>query len=692
MVASLDEMVNSYLNGENYTGMNLIIPNFCTQMRMFGYRKGVELYPDQDDIYSSRAKFIKQLWEENKLDIYQERLFDLLVCTGQFLLYLRPNDKSYNINFYEKDQFRDYYDANGNLTEVVIIYSYKLKNSIYGGTNNLNSPYSIRWVKIVVTADKIKQGEYNTQPSFDGDIANGLVSNEIVVTNSLNFIPCVIVKNRPTAIGQNGISDFALLRNQIEAFEALTEAINRNIVFFGNPTLVTTRSSREVTEAMGDEQIQQFRHTMASNGGWVSSKMNSTSKSVPRGLDTSRIDENTRIKKVIGNVQNDERFGYIAPSPISPDHYRQLLDTREAIFFALGTIDERGISANATAYEMKSIYGKVTTTASKKAEAIYTHGLCLLFQMAITAEEDLFRASLANALGMQDMNELTDDYIQQLIEENKIPPNVFGLPPLGSRKVKWRYTGSVFEKSSRDKMDDSIVIRNLQELGVNSVDALKMVGLFEDKTEKEIEGILSKGFAFRYIQSIAMASRQFLDLYQYMLSLPDPENPNLPMAFRFPIVPFVESSFNTIFNELSYKKQFEPVAEGDIPQYKLGVNNYDNYLSTINSPTSTTSTTGTSIPSAYGTTGFTGSFNAFGSNPRTDYAVGIPTPESVVSTTHDAGLSPNSTWSEYTTGQPTPYGIPLSDLPYVLSNPEQWVSIYPQLSELIQQQSKTSKS
>ena len=53
-----------------------------------------------------------------------------------------------------------------------------------------------------------------------------------------------------------------------------------------------------------------------------------------------------------------------------------------------------------TAYEIKTLYGRVAATAEKKAKALFTYGLCRLFGIMISHEEEMFRKSFAVAIGL----------------------------------------------------------------------------------------------------------------------------------------------------------------------------------------------------------------------------------------------------------------------------------------------------
>jgi len=69
-----------------------------------------------------------------------------------------------------------------------------------------------------------------------------------------------------------------------------------------------------------------------------------------------------------------------------------------------------------------------------------------------------------------------------------------GLPEDGDRAVSYRFQGDVYEDTAYDVNQKSIVVRNLQELGVDSIEALKY--LFPDKTDAERAEML-KGFSFQ---------------------------------------------------------------------------------------------------------------------------------------------------------------------------------------------------
>ena len=86
---------------------------------------------------------------------------------------------------------------------------------------------------------------------------------------------------------------------------------------------------------------------------------------------------------------------------------------------------------------------------------------------------------------------------------------VRGLIPDGDVSIQWRWLGPVYEDSTQDTLNNSIVVRNLQELGVDSIEALKY--LFPSKTDEERAAMLS-GFPFRMVNELQGAYSQFAKL------------------------------------------------------------------------------------------------------------------------------------------------------------------------------------
>ena len=73
---------------------------------------------------------------------------------------------------------------------------------------------------------------------------------------------------------------------------------------------------------------------------------------------------------------------------------------RSEIRLALGGVDDIDINLASTAYEIKTLYGRVAATAEKKARSLFTFGLCKLMAMIIKHEEYLFDESLCSSYGI----------------------------------------------------------------------------------------------------------------------------------------------------------------------------------------------------------------------------------------------------------------------------------------------------
>ena len=73
----------------------------------------------------------------------------------------------------------------------------------------------------------------------------------------------------------------------------------------------------------------------------------------------------------------------MTPDAVSGDQNLYVKQYRSEIRLALGGVDDIDIGTASTAYEMKSLYGRVAATAEKKAKALFKYGLCQLFSISI---------------------------------------------------------------------------------------------------------------------------------------------------------------------------------------------------------------------------------------------------------------------------------------------------------------------
>ena len=92
---------------------------------------------------------------------------------------------------------------------------------------------------------------------------------------------------------------------------------------------------------------------------------------------------------------------YMTPDSVSGDQNMYVKNYRSEIRLALGGVDDLDIGTASTAYEIKTMYGRVAATAEKKAKGLFTYGLCKLFSLMISHEEKMFQESFAVAVGLK---------------------------------------------------------------------------------------------------------------------------------------------------------------------------------------------------------------------------------------------------------------------------------------------------
>ena len=588
-MAKLEELIDAALNRTGDNGSEtLIIANHLAQMRSFGIRQGVQFFPVQDDDRKTREIFVNKVISLNKLDLILHRLWDILLCRGRLLLYMRPTDDgNYRVSWFPKQQFEAYYSPEGELEEVSIVYTYKTKVPLaQSPTGDSFAAAKKRWVRLKITKDEIESYESDIELKAGEDYTANLTGVQ-KFPNTLGWIPCLVVNNYFLSDENESADDFTWLKNQIERQDDLERAVAENLNFFGNQTLVATRSIGELTDA----GVVDSRSTISSFSNFYSAGQMPSSSRFTRNA--SSIDT-VRIKKVISGVQPEERFGYISPDPVTGDHNLYLKERREAIRTALGGVDELGISSGATAFEVKSLFGRAAATARNKAQNLYDYGICKIIEMAIQAEEEIWKKSVEAIIAgeegadilaavypeapktaikailksLKDGQPLSDD-VFQAIHDSGMPLNTEGLPPLGDRTIDWRWTGPVFEESSQDLLNKSIVARNMAEDGVGREYCLKH--LYPDKTTKEIDEMVGSNTSipFRRLQQTSGALGQILSLWGQIGQSPHPQNPGMPMsqdpAFSMPVYEASTNILKKMSIDVGRVRQIDPVEASSIP-------------------------------------------------------------------------------------------------------------------------------
>ena len=588
--AALEDMLKSVINRDGRGSADtMLLSSHLSQMKMFGIRQGVEFYPQQDNLGTQRFDFIQQVIKFNQLDARLDAIWDRFLAYGKGLFYIRPTEKSYRIYWFNKDAYRTYYSPEGDLQEVLIIYPYKVRSSKGFAGVGLNTDK--RYMRLKITAEEIEELHSEQEITFEQDNINFAAFDKKINKNSMEFIPCVEVFNNPDAFGTDGSGEFDFLANQILAHDEMVKNIRANLSFFGNPTLLSSRPKQDIVES--DSETAQ-RPSISSQSGFQSdvNLFSSTYKQDPLTRQqpgyTGRPGSGMRVPRVIANLEPSDRVGFITPNAVSSDQARFSEQLRSEIRLALGGIDDLSIT-NVTATEIKSAYGRVSATAKKKCLQIYQYGICKCFELIIFQEEQIFRKSLAFASGLEypTLPEDTEDptaleqfdkkkrkYEQKLqeavnlaIETKEIPDGVLGLIPDGDRTVLWRWMGPVYEDTAQDKLNQSIFTRNLQELGVDSIEALKY--LFPSKTDDEIAAMLS-GFPFRMVGEVQRAYSAFVDLINQEMRTPHPQQPNLPMAAdpRLDLTPFLYRTLESLQKEVTYAGRYrsaDPIGTPSIP-------------------------------------------------------------------------------------------------------------------------------
>ena len=600
----------------------MIVNSHLAQMKLFMLRQGLEFFPTQDT-FGFRKMFLSQLVEENEIDTRLEGIVDDFLIDGKGLFYFRPVDDSYRIMWFSEDNYRAYYDSSSQLEEIELIYSFSVRSGIGGLATQTSDNGSQRYVKLQVRRDTIKESITTERPSFEQGVGNSFSwspNQTRTITNSLGFIPAVEAFNTMRSTGMDSSGDFDWLAEQIVLHDDLVKNIRTNIHFFGNPTLVSSRPKHDLVESGSEDQL---RPTISSQAGFYSANRPSTRLSEPGGSGTTGM----KVPRVIANVEPTDRAVYLTPDAVSGDQNLYARQYREELRTALGGVDELGISSGATAYEIKSLYGRAATTATRRCKGLLTYGLCKLFGLIIYHEEKIFRDSFAAAIGlvkpivpieeeiedpalfnqsmadyeqaMRVFDSKLDNTIREAVQNTELPPGVVGLIPDGNRKVEWRWKGPVFEDGTEDILNSSIVVRNLQELGVNSIEALRY--LFPDKTDEERSAMLS-GYPFRMAQATQQSIGQFLSLINDMRTTPHPQAPDLPLLAdpKLDLTPYVYRALEFLKRELTYAGQYnDDTGTGD----PATLDSVERARANAGLPTSTGPERPTFVPDSFGSTG-----------------------------------------------------------------------------------------
>ena len=657
----------------------MIVSSHLAQMRMFILRRGIEFFAEQDS-YGYRKEFLRKVCEHNMLDMKLDSIVDYFLCDGQGLFYFRPSGDNYQLLYFPKENYRAYRDQAGDLNSVVLTYSFNVQEEKAMEAFPMTDPGKRggkkKYIRLKVFKDRIEQTISDEKIEFEnamGGPAMTQMGQTEVLTNSLGFIPAVEIFNYMDCTGEaTGNGEFEWLSNQIMYHDELVKNVRKNLKFYGNPTLISSRPKHDIIEA-GDEST--FRPTISSQAGFAAMGRSSTRVSEPFG-GTSALDGQIKVPRVIANLEPTDRISYLTPDSVSGDQNMYIKQYRQEIRLALGGVDDLDIQTASTAYEIKTLYGRVASTAEKKARALFTYGLCKLFSLMIKHEERMFDESFGVAMGLkkpeiplmedfQDPKEYeaaNEKFLKQMatyekkktdllgvtLESGEMPNGVTGLIPDGSTKVAWRWMGEVFEDSADEILQNSIVVRNLQEAGVGSIEALKY--LFPNKTDEERAAMMS-GFPFRVVQQTQQAINSFVGMLGNLYQLPHPQTPDLPLASdpNLDLTGFLYRSLDYLRKELSYSGKYKPSSsDTDVAE----LSDADKRRSAIGRPVRDEPTTqlpgitdgpgsGGVGPAGFGSGGQPVAGGVSGAERKLEYKQPLPGPGSVL------GVSDTDTSSQY---------------------------------------------
>ena len=164
--------------------------------------------------------------------------------------------------------------------------------------------------------------------------------------------------------GMDASGEFDWLAEQIVTHDDLVKNIRTNIHFFGNPTLVSSRPKHDLVDSGDDEGM---RPTISSQAGFYAANRPSTRVSSPLSGGGGG-----GIKGASHHCEHGatDRAAYITPDAVSGDQNLYARQYREEMRTALGGVDELGITAGATAYEIKSLYGRAATSATRRCRGL----------------------------------------------------------------------------------------------------------------------------------------------------------------------------------------------------------------------------------------------------------------------------------------------------------------------------------
>jgi hypothetical protein len=584
--STLEKIISLALGESNPDGSvkTTVVSLHMSQMREWGIRGGNVEFKAVQDYNNIRKDFIFRLLNDNYLKQRLEPCMDRLVARGEVLWLVTPSDdidSGYAIDYFiggrnnpDPEYWIFYNEDNKREIECVVIQEEIETNyhNMFGDKpgNFLTSTMGLSHTKYQVTfvdRNEYVQWTYEQKPTS----IKSLYYTYATYKGKTNYIgnvnrppkitpnpfspefPFEICKNYAPKPNKPGIDDFTPIKDSIEDHNDLLLDATKNLKIFYTPTLVTSRDAGNVVE-----EIQKVQENSLIANSWAGQN---GFKSIFNPGQPS-----FRMPQVVGNIKDGERFGYIqSPDAVSGDQNLFIRSLRELIHWTLGGVDPLGISASATFGEIKSLFGRIENTSMRKSDILLGNkGLCRLLSKIILVEERKCKVAMTKFIVEQFLN--GDSTAAQLVNQNitdglfrkiyfylteEIEIDIPGLPPLGQRDCVWRYTKDVFQRTTREMLDASIVYRNEREDGISQEIALSK--LYPNMRDDEIRNSMS-GFSPRVVTSALEGIGAALQLYTQFMQMPDPQDPKRPWAISLGLDKLVSQGVLTLQKEITYNQ------------------------------------------------------------------------------------------------------------------------------------------
>jgi len=503
-------------------GESHIIGNHFQQIEDLLLGQGVDFIPEKDPL-GQRSPFVRRFLRETNLSQYLPDIARKVMGTGEVLAWLRITPGGYRIRYYCKDEYKPYFSPDSDDLRAATVISSFVEELPKGEVKK-------RWLKLVILPQGTFVEQSDVKPKVPGvgkrqdiDLAQGLdlgdkpegLGEEVrFYPNPFQFLPLVILRNKPAGPGQRSADDFSEFARQLVAHDATMRAIGQNVRKYARQTIFTNLSRSQIMRGNSSTSERDRRY---GNSGTYGAGFYDAQQMAALRAGQGMPGEHEEVADVIGvdGLAGESFLNVLSWNPIQTDQLQYLEILEDKLHWSMGSISKRG---GGTAYEVRANLSWPLATANKKAHNIFDVGLCQVVSMAIAHEERLYELTM----GMS------------------------GLEPAGDRTVKWRRVELV-QPTPQDQLQTSILGRNLEEEGVGTPHILRL--LFPDKTEEEIQAMTggAGGVPFRKLEKTIP---QLQAIYQTLMMLP----PEVAMQ----LLPVTQLLTDNLIEALNYGRTAGP--------------------------------------------------------------------------------------------------------------------------------------